>query len=195
MLQVLVVRRDRRVFLRRTIVELVWLNADVAGLLHLNLEHGSVNDGFVHQVLLLVTMKGSSALRQFLTFVGEELLLVVQTVGDIAIIATFILDHTIEEVLIFSLRGTLRELVLEGGILLESLSALIVVTDDLLWRKDTDGTLRNIELHHRLGISEVRSVSHLTTVVHLHCVCYGLQGEAALDRGDWVQAAIVTVTY
>ena len=50
------------IFLRRAIVELIGLDTDVGTFLHLDLEHGRVNDGFVHLVLLVVAVEGSGTL-------------------------------------------------------------------------------------------------------------------------------------
>jgi len=58
-------------------------------------------------------MEGSSTLGQLLTLVGQELLLVVQTVRDIAIVAPFVLDNTIKEVLVLGLGCPSLELISE----------------------------------------------------------------------------------
>jgi len=67
----------------------------------------------VHLVLLAIAMEGSSTLGQLLTLVGQELLLVVQTVRDIAIVAPFVLDNTIKEVLVLGLGCPSLELISE----------------------------------------------------------------------------------
>lgn len=67
----------------------------------------------MHLVLLAIAMEGSSTLGQLLTLVGQELLLVVQTVGDIAIVAPFVLDNTIKEVLVLGLGCPSLELISE----------------------------------------------------------------------------------
>lgn len=67
----------------------------------------------MHLVLLAIAMEGSSTLGQLLTLVGQELLLVVQTVRDIAIVAPFVLDNTIKEVLVLGLGCPSLELISE----------------------------------------------------------------------------------
>lgn len=67
----------------------------------------------MHLVLLAIAMEGSSTLGQLLTLVGQELLLVVQTVRDVAIVAPFVLDNTIKEVLVLGLGCPSLELISE----------------------------------------------------------------------------------
>jgi len=76
-LQILVICRNWCIFLRRAVVVLVWLDTDHGILFHLDLHQTLINNMLVNLVLLAVSVKGSSALRQFFTLVGEELLLVV----------------------------------------------------------------------------------------------------------------------
>ena len=101
-------------------------------------------DGLVDLVLLTVTVKGCSTLSKFLAFVGEEFLLVVETVGDVAIVVPLVLDHTIKEVLVLSLGCSGVKLVLEVRILLEHSLALVIVADDLFRLEHTDCALLNV---------------------------------------------------
>ena len=50
------------IFLRRAVVELIGLDADVGAFLHMHLEHGRVNDSLVHLVLLVIAVEGSGTL-------------------------------------------------------------------------------------------------------------------------------------
>ena len=78
--------------------------------------------------------------------------------------------------LVISLRGSWLEIVLEGGVLLERLPALIIVRDDLLGLKDTDSALGDIQVHGGLGVAEGRQVARLIAVPQHDCVSYSSQG-------------------
>lgn len=91
------------VFLWGAIVELIWLNADLDGVLELHLEHGVVIQLLVNQVLLQVAVQGGRSLRQFAVFEGDELFLMGQTVPDVRVVHLLILYHAGEVVLVVGL--------------------------------------------------------------------------------------------
>lgn len=120
-------------------------------------------------VLLTVTVKGCSALSKFLAFVGKEFLLVVETVGDVAIVVSLVLDHTIKEVLVLGLGCSGVKLVLEVRILLEHSLTFVIVADNLLRLEHTDCALLDVEFNPRFGRADSRLVTQFRTI-QLHRV-------------------------
>lgn len=181
------------IFFRRAIVVLVGLDANESSLLHLDLEHGLVCHGLVDLVLLAVAVEGSSTLGKLFALVGKELLLVVETVRDVAVVVPLVLDHAIKEVLVLSLGRSGVEFVLEVRILFEHSLALVVVADDLFRLEHADCALLDVKFDARLGRADRRLVSQLRPI-QFDRVGHGFASQASLDGRYGIQTAIVVIT-
>ena len=82
---------------------MVRLDAHHGCFFELNFHEGLVRHRLVNLILLAVSVHSCGSLREFTLLVRQKLLLVIQTVLDVAVIVTFVLYKLLEVVFIVDL--------------------------------------------------------------------------------------------
>lgn len=133
----------------------------------------------MHLILLPIAIQGCSSLRKFSVLVSQELLLVVNAVGDVAVVVTLVLHSLVQVVLVVGLGQILIAIGLERRVLLESALAKFHILQDFPGLKNVEGSLGDVELVCRFSHPVVVGFGAPFIGV-TDCVRAGLEGKAAL---------------